>query len=169
MYDGVFLFALTRPSATAVNANYERYIGEKSLKMDPKYRISIHSSWRPEPGVPLYLQKGEMHGMSFLKVLSREAYLERVQRVQESNKTAAEKSTLLGLLAQSCRDASINEQGKLLVPKEVSEKAGIAAESEVTLVGRGIHFEIWNKANFEKADALQKAAVAALDDLGVLD
>ena len=159
---------MARPPALTVSTNYERYTGEKSLKMDPKYRISIHGAWRPEPGAPLYLQKGEFHGMNFLKVLSREAYLERVQRVQESTKSAADKSVLLGLLAQSCRDASINDQGKLLIPKEVSEKADITAESEVMLVGRGIHFEVWNKTNFEKADAIQKAAAAALDDLNIL-
>ena len=168
MYDFVLIFPLARLPALTVSTNYERYTGEKSLKMDPKNRISIHGAWRPEPGAPLYLQKGEFHGMNFLKVLSREAYLERVQRVQESNKTAADKSVLLGLLAQSCRDASINDQGKLLIPKEVSEKADMTAESDVMLIGRGIHFEVWNKANFEKADAIQKAAAAALDDLNIL-
>lgn len=149
--------------------NYERYTGQKSLKMDPKNRISIQSSWRPETGVPLYLQHGESHGFPFLKVLSREAYLERVQRVHDSNKTAAEKSELISLLAQSCRDASINDQGRLLIPKEVGDKAGIAAESDVILVGCGIHFEIWDKERFEKKQAAQKSRIAQLDDLGIFN
>lgn len=152
-----------------MTTNYERYMGEKALKMDPKYRVSIQSSWRPEQGVPLYLQHGESHGMGFIKVLSREAYLERVERVQLSDKSVADKSKLLRMLASSCRDASINEQGKLVVPKEVSEKAGISADSDVVLLGCGIHFEIWSKDSYDKVHALDTAKLAELDDLGIFN
>ena len=149
--------------------NYERYMGQKSLKMDPKYRVSIQSSWRPETGTPLYLQHGENSGAGFIKVLSREAYLERVERVQLSNKTPAEKGHLLKMLASSCRDAQINDQGKLLVPKEVSERAGITADSDVVLLGCGIHFEIWSKENYDKVHKLDAAKLAELDDLGIFN
>ena len=152
-----------------MTTNYERYTGEKALKMDPKYRVSIQSSWRPESGVSLYLQHGENHGMGFIKVLTREAYVERVERIQASDKSVADKARLLKMLASSCRDASINDQGKLLVPKEVSEKAGIAAESDVMLVGCGMHFEIWNKTNYEKVQEIEAASLAELDDLGIFN
>jgi DNA-binding transcriptional regulator/RsmH inhibitor MraZ len=147
--------------------NYERYTGDKALKMDPKNRVSIQSSWRPEPGTPLYLQPGVKDGLTFLKVLSREAYLERIDRVRKSDKSAADKAELISMFAQSCRDASINEQGRLLVPKEVGEKAGIGSESEVVLLGCGIHFEIWSKENHEKKQAAREARIAQIDDIGL--
>ena len=60
----------------------------------------------------------------------------------------------------------VNEQGKLLVPKDLSEKAGIEADSEVVLAGRGIHFEIWSKANFERVLNIETREDES-DDLGI--
>jgi DNA-binding transcriptional regulator/RsmH inhibitor MraZ len=152
-----------------VITDYEQYVGQKTLKMDPKYRVSIQGSWRSEPSERIYLQHGENAGVPFLKVLSRSAYLDRVKRVEESQMTAAEKSYLLKMLASSCRDAQINDQGKLLVPKEVSEKAGISADSDVVLNGCGIYFEIWSKENYEKIHAVNTAKLAEIDTLGIFD
>lgn len=88
--------------------------------------------------------------MPVVKVLSQEAYAERVELIRGSDKTPAEKGKTLGKLAMLCREVTLNEQGKLLVPKDLSEKAGIEADSDVMLAGRGIHFEIWSKANFDR-------------------
>ena len=68
---------------------------------------------------------------------------------------------------QWCREASVNDQGKLLVPKELSEGAGISAESEVMLVGRGLHFEVWNKEAHTRALEIERAQ-AGVDLLGIL-
>jgi DNA-binding transcriptional regulator/RsmH inhibitor MraZ len=65
-----------------------------------------------------------------------------------------------------CREATLNEQGKLLVPKDLSEKAGIEADSDVVLAGRGIHFEIWSKKNFDIKLAIETSEEAK-DDLGI--
>ena len=88
--------------------------------------------------------------MPLVKVLSQEAYSERVDLIRDSDMTPAEKGKKLGKLAMLCREVTVNDQGKLLVPKDLSEKAGIAADTEVMLAGRWIHFEIWSKTNFDK-------------------
>lgn len=150
-----------------MDGNYELCTGEKFLKMDPKYRISIHGNLRSSIGDTLYLMKGEYNGLSYLKVLSREAYLERINRVQISDLPPADKADLIGEFANSCSNASINDQGKLQIPKEVSERADIPAESEVVLSGRGNHFEIWSKANFDKAASERRAAAKKIDTLGI--
>lgn len=134
--------------------------------MDPKFRVSVLASWRPEAGVPLFLLFSRDHEMPVVKVLSQEAYNERVVTIQGSDKTPAEKGKLLGKLAMRCREASLNEQGKLLVPKDLSEKAGITADSDVFLVGRGIYFEIWSKANFDTMLELETSEEID-DDLGI--
>lgn len=104
--------------------------------------------------------------MPVVKVLSQEAYTERVDLIKGSDKTPAEKGKLLGKLAMLCREVTLNDQGKLLVPKDLSEKAEIAADSEVMLAGRGIHFEIWSKSNFEKVLEIE-AGQEEDDDLGI--
>lgn len=132
-----------------MSSNHQRYKGFKPFKMDPKFRVSIPTAWRPEAGALLFLLFSKEHEMPVVKVLGQEAYDEKVELIRNSEKTPAEKGKMLGKLAMLCREATLNEQGKLLVPKDLSEKAGIAADSDVVLAGRGIHFEIWSKANFD--------------------
>lgn len=140
-----------------MNSTSQRYKGFKPFKVDPKYRVSIPTAWRPESGASLFLMYSSEHGMPFVKVLSQEAYDEKVDLIKNSENTPAEKGRMLGKLAMFSREATLNDQGKLLVPKDLSERAGIAADSEVMLAGRGIHFEIWSSANFETKLGLEMA------------
>jgi MraZ protein len=147
-------------------SNHQRYKGFKPFKMDPKFRVSVPTAWRPEAGASLFLLFSKEHDMPVVKVLSQEAYDEKVDRIRNCDKTPAEKDKMLGKLAMLCREASLNEQGKLLVPKDLSEKAGIAAESDVMLAGRGIHFEIWSKANFDTVLEIETSQEED-DELGI--
>nr|MDP0502614.1 division/cell wall cluster transcriptional repressor MraZ [Verrucomicrobiota bacterium JB025] len=135
--------------------------------MDPKYRVSIPLGWRPEAGGNLFLLFSKEYEMPVVKVLSQDAYDEKVALIQGSTKTPAEKNRMLGKLAMLCREVTLNDQGKLLVPKELSKNAEIEGGSEVVLVGRGIHFEIWNKANFAKVLEIETAQNDEDDDLGI--
>ena len=144
----------------------QRYTGFHPYKIDPKFRVSVQASWRPEVGTPLYLLFAKDLGLPMVRVLSREAYNHKVLVINDSDKTPAEKSKYLAKLALLSREATVNEQGKLLVPKDLSEKAGIDPESDVILAGRGMNFEIWSKANFE-AYLTQITAGDPEDDLGI--
>jgi DNA-binding transcriptional regulator/RsmH inhibitor MraZ len=145
---------------------HQHYKGFKPFKMDPKFRVSVPVAWRPEAGASLFLLFSKEHEMPVVKVLSQQAYDEKVELIKGSDKTPAEKGKMLGKLAMLCREASLNEQGKLLVPKDLSEKAGIDADSDVMLAGRGIHFEIWSKANFDKVLEIETSQEEE-DDLGI--
>jgi MraZ protein len=144
----------------------QRYKGFNPYKMDPKFRVSVPTAWRPEANAPLFLQFSISHELPVVKVLSEDAYNEKVALIKGSSKTPAEKSAYLGKLAMLCREVTLNDQGKLLVPKDLSEKSGIAAESEVVLVGRGNYFEVWSKTNFEVVLAIESRPVVD-DDLGI--
>lgn len=142
-------------------------MGYTPYKMDPKYRVSIPTAWRPAAGEVLYLLSSKTHEMPVIKVLSQQAFDERVETVKNSDLTPAKKTAMLGRLSMLCRVASVNDQGKLLVPKDLSEAAGIAAESEVVLAGRGMHFEVWSKANHVRVLEIEQTPDED-DDLGIL-
>lgn len=144
----------------------QRYKGFKPAKMDSKFRVSIQPAWRPEAGLPLFLLFSREYDMPVVKALSVEAYGERVDLIRASDKTPAEKGKLLGRLAMLCREVVINDQGKLLVPKDLSEKAGIQADSDVVLAGRGMHFEIWSKSNHDKVLEIETSQ-GQDDELGI--
>jgi len=144
----------------------QRYKGFKPAKMDAKYRVSIQPAWRPEQGHSLFLLFSKEYDMPVVKALSEAAYAERVEIINSSDKTPAEKGKMLGKLAMLCREVALNDQGKLLVPKDLSEKAGIAADSEIMLAGRGTHFQIWSKDNFDKVLDIETTQEVD-DDLGI--
>ena len=140
------------------------YLGFKPYAVDPKYRFAVPPAWRPEGGEVLYLLFSLTAEMPMLKVLTQAGYDERVGIVERSDKGEAEKRQLLGRLAMRLREVSINEQGKLTLPKDLSEKAEIKPDSDIMLVGRHGHFEIWNKTLFERT---QEIEMNEKDDLGI--
>lgn len=135
--------------------------------MDAKYRVSIRPEWRPPQGERLLLLFSRTRDMPMIKVLTQQAYDQRVATVENSDLSPARKSAKLGSLAMLCREVAVNDQNKLLVPKDISEKAGLAAESDVILVGRGPHFEIWNSDHFERTLELEQNQDDE-DELGIL-
>ena len=163
----VYFPALTQQSGQPVSTSPHTYMGYTPYKMDPKYRVSIPTAWRPAAGEVLFLLSSKTHDMPVIKVLSQQAFDERVETVKNSDLTPAKKTAMLGRLSMLCRVASVNDQGKLLVPKDLSEAAGIAAESEVVLAGRGMHFEVWSKANHGRVLEIEQAQDED-DDLGIL-
>ena len=144
-------------------SNDQCYQGIQLHKMDSKSRVSISPSWRPEPGDSLFLQLAMKHGMPKLIVFGQELYQERTERIRDSDKTAVEKREVLSLMAILCREVFLDCRSRLLIPNDMRERLGIAAGAEVALVGRGTHFEIWDKENF---DAFEKIESSLLDDEG---
>ena len=105
-------------------------------------------------------------GVKVIKVLTDEAVAYRLQKIEahetDPKKEAQTKTRLKRLL----RESSVNEQGKMLIPKDLADYAGIAPDSEVTLSAGDSHFEIWNRAKFEEVFGV--AAVPEEEDtLGI--
>ena len=59
-----------------------------------------------------------------------------------------DKNDFLEWLSGECVEATINSQGKLLIPKKLCEEANLL--SDVVLIGRETFFEVWEPAAFSK-------------------
>lgn len=151
----------------SVNLTNQRYRSFVTYKVDAKYRVSIPPHWRPEAGGMLFLQISKNHEMPMIKVLSQEAYDDNIQRIIDSDNTPKKKQYLLGKLAMHVKETTLNEQGKLLIPKELSTYAGIQPDSEIRLAGRSSHFEVWNKENHQRLVEIELNAEDDDDDLGI--
>lgn len=131
--------------APDINGNY-------SYKMDPKFRVSVPALWRPLLGENFQLMKAKRREQPMIIVLTEADYNERLRLIREfEGADAAAKRETEGMFHSMCRPASINDQGKMLVPKDLAEYAGIQAGAPVVLEGRGQHFAIWNPENYEVA------------------
>jgi MraZ protein len=107
------------------------------------------------------------HELPLLSVLSRLAYDNEIGQMIASDPPGKAMKVRLGRWIMLCRELSISQQGKLLIPKDLCERAGLAAESDVMLVGRRDHFEIWSVENFDRAREIESRELQA-DDLGIL-
>lgn len=129
----------------------QRYKGYQHYKMDSKNRVSIKAQWRPENGQPFYMLLTTAKDMPVVKILDEETYNKKVALIENDPDTdASEKDEILGQLAMFCAEVTVNEQGKMAIPKSLSDGAGIQPESEVTLAGRGSFLYLWTRENFQK-------------------
>ena len=62
-------------------------------------------------------------------------------------------------------EASVNEQGKLLIPKAWAEERQLKLPGAVTLVGRGNHFEMLSPVNAEAMLSAEKAENERLNQM----
>jgi MraZ protein len=132
--------------------------------MDPKNRVAVPPEWRPNAGEQLHLLLSQSYNLPVIKVLTEAEYVQRVADVENhAGLNQAQKRKVLGRLALNCIEASVNPQGKLLVPREWCAAAQLAADMPVVLAGRGTYFEIWNVENFAAMAALETAETDELN------
>jgi DNA-binding transcriptional regulator/RsmH inhibitor MraZ len=141
---------------------FQQYKGSYPYKTDAKNRVNVVPGWRPAPGEVFNLMPSISEGVNIIRVLTQEAFEYRVERIKEHASSPKEESQLKTKLVRLLREASVNDQGKLLIPRDLAEHAGITPDSEIMMSAGDSHFEIWNRAQFEKAFGL--AAVAEEDD-----
>ena len=98
-----------------------RHLGFRPATMDRRFRVVIPPAWRPDADEPLFLLLSRTHELPVLKVLTQKGYEEEVKRISESDASEGRKRLLQGALAMHCRCATLNDQGKVLLPKDLCE------------------------------------------------
>ncbi|MBC7979820.1 MAG: hypothetical protein H7Y36_04585 [Armatimonadetes bacterium] len=129
---------------------FKQYQGTFPYKTDSKNRVNVYPSWRPAQGEGISLMASVSEGVNILKVLTDEAVNYRLERIEKHATDPKEESRLKTKLKRHLRDASVNEQGKLLIPRDLAAHAGISPDSDVMLSAADSHFEIWNRAKYEE-------------------
>ncbi|MGJ8632281.1 MAG: hypothetical protein ACSHX7_00005 [Luteolibacter sp.] len=145
---------------------FQQYKGSFPYKTDAKNRVTVVPAWRPAQGETVNLMPSISEGVKILKVLTQNAFEYRVQRITDNAKTPKEESTLKTKLVRLLREANVNEQGKLLIPKDLAEYAGISPDSGIMMSAGDSHFEIWPRDKFEEIFGLS-AVPEEEDDLAI--
>jgi len=129
---------------------FQQYKGTYPYKTDSKNRVNVTAGWRPQPGEGLYLMASfdRKTELPIIKVLTDEGIAARLKVIDENVPEPAEQAEMKGELKSNLRDASINDQGKLLISKDFAQHAGIEPDSEVFLKAGASHFEVWSKDNY---------------------
>lgn len=132
---------------------FQQYKGTYPYKTDSKNRVNVVAAWRPQPGENLYLMASFDYRseLPIIKVLTDEGIASRLKTVDESDLDTGEKADMKSDLKRNLRDGNINDQGRLLIPKDFANHAGIEPDADVYLVAGDSHFEIWSKQNYVTA------------------
>jgi DNA-binding transcriptional regulator/RsmH inhibitor MraZ len=141
---------------------FQQYKGSFPYKTDSKNRVNVVPAWRPVQGEAFNLMPSLSEGAKVIKVLTQEAFEYRLERIKQHATSPKEESQLRTRLVRLLREANVNEQGKLLIPKDLADYAEISPDSEVILSAADSHFEIWNRSKFEATHGLN--AVPEEDD-----
>ncbi len=150
-------------SVTAIEST-TYYTSSYRHGVDEKRRIQIPARWRPKKaGTEFTITLWPIStGGAYLRVLPP-SQMAKLMRDIEQMPNGDEKSTLKRIIGGGSDGATLDKSGRMCLPEEMMEKAGIT--NEAVLVGVLDRFEVWNPERLEKmkmADAIMAPAALRL-------
>jgi transcriptional regulator MraZ len=145
--------------STEARASYTDSFGHA---FDAKGRITVPAEWRAE----LFETRLFVFPSSdpCLKVYP-ESWLGRLQEQVSRLKAADPMRQGVEVLASKAQSATFDTQGRIMVKEKLREGAGL--KKDAVLVGRLDHFQIWDKAAWEKKGAAAMTVEEALSAIGL--
>lgn len=141
------------------------FMGEYNHTLDVKGRLIIPSKFRDTLGESFIVARG-MDGCLF--VYSNDAWNDIHMKIKElPSLTNKESRHFSRFLLAGASEVDVDKQGRILVPQNLREFAGL--DKDVVLVGVGDRIEIWNKEKWDDinlADNMDEIA-AAMERLGL--
>ncbi len=121
------------------------FVGKHYHTLDAKGRLSIPSKFRKATGEVLILTRG-LDGCLFLYPMER--WLRFVDELMTLPATAENPRYFMREVATNANEVTVDSHGRIIVPAELRELAGL--EREVVVAGVFDHIEIWNPTKFDE-------------------
>ncbi|MDB9741750.1 hypothetical protein OAB00_02730 [Akkermansiaceae bacterium] len=148
-----------------MNPTIQALEGVFEHKMDTKCRVSIPVDWRDAAGDGyLRLLQSSSYGLKVLRVVTETEYRNMLQQVESSNMNDKQKKQMLGRLHANCLKTTMNDQGKLAIPKAWCELPELNSSETLLLVGRGTYFELFNQERYNQMLVLEEEETSKLDE-----
>ncbi|MDO5718001.1 MAG: division/cell wall cluster transcriptional repressor MraZ [Tissierellia bacterium] len=121
------------------------FIGEYQHNMDSKGRVMIPSKFRDELGAVFYVTKG-MENCLF--IYEEEEWKALANKINAANQLSRKEARgFARLFYAGAINAELDKQGRILIPANLRNYAGI--ERETYILGVGNRIEIWSKENWD--------------------
>jgi len=138
------------------------YIGEFECKLDNKGRLSLPTKLRTqisdEHAAAMVVNRGFEKCLVLYTRTDWELELQKLETLNEFNRAARQ---FIRTFNNGANIVSIDNAGRVLIPKKLMEYAGLKTDAVVSAYGKKI--EIWDKATYEaelNTDAEDFAAMA---------
>ena len=129
---------------------------------DAKGRITVPAEWRAESFEPrLFIVPSSE---SCLRVYP-ESWMSDLQEKLKGLKDGDPVRRQVQALASIAQSATFDQQGRIMVKEKLRQRAGL--KKEAVLVGLLTHFEIWDKAAWEKKPTAAMSVEEALGAMGL--
>jgi MraZ protein len=115
------------------------FLGEFEHTIDDKGRVAIPARFREDLGEGLVLTRGFDQ---CLQAFPRPIWQTVSQRVSALSMGSADARTLRRLLFAGAAEVEIDRQGRILIPQNLREYAGLA--EQVVITGMDTYFELWS-------------------------
>ena len=140
--------------------NLRIFFGEFRHSLDQKNRITIPARWRTNGADEFFITHNSKR--SCLTVFPSDVF----QRVSEDSKAHAaspdEHRMFKTLFYSQATNCTLDKHGRLLLPDELCQRAGLNAE--LVLTGISDRFEIWQPATWQARKELDQAAFENLTE-----
>ena len=120
------------------------FMGEYNHSIDAKGRLIIPSKFRDTLGDEFVVTKG-LEGCLF--VFEKYDFETFMDKLNEKSDLEAKVRKIKRFFISGAQEMEPDKQGRMLVPPDLREYAGL--EKEVVFAGVGGHIEIWDKAKWE--------------------
>lgn len=121
------------------------YIGEYTHSIDNKGRVIMPSVFRDELGNSFFVTKG-MEGCIF--VYDTTAWKSLEEKTKNLRLTSKKARQFERIFYAPARQMEFDKQGRIVIPQNLREYAGI--QKEATIIGVSSRIEIWDKERYEE-------------------
>lgn len=135
----------------------KHFIGEHTPKIDDKGRLFVPAKFRPRLAEGVVLMRGQERCVFGWTI---DAYQGIVERLQELPFTNRESRNLVRMVTAGSFEEKLDSQGRIVIPPKLREWASL--DRDVTVIGAGNRFEIWNSARWDEFFASQEEPWADL-------
>ena len=140
------------------------FLGEYEHNLDDKGRLAVPARFRDDLGDGVVITRGFDH---CLMGFPRSVWTTLAQQVSNLSLGQGEARNLRRLLFSGAADVMLDRQGRILIPQNLREYAGLG--EQVIVAGLNTHFEIWSNERWrEVLDTLDVNASAIAEQLAAL-
>lgn len=121
------------------------FVGKYQNSIDSKSRLIIPAKFREELGGRCVIAQSLDKCLTISTEAEWENFLQELKALPRSN---AEARMIRRYFNQSAAKCDVDKQGRVTIPQELKDYAGIT--KELVTIGNIDNIEVWSKENFEK-------------------
>lgn len=135
------------------------FLGEYQHSLDAKGRVILPMAFRGAIQEGLVLTKGQDDCLAVYPTDEWQKTSDRLNDAVRSNKKSRQ---FLRMWYSSARREDLDKQGRITIPEQMREFAGL--ERDVTIIGAGERIEVWDRDRWERVRAEAERAYSDLSE-----